>query len=53
MAKKVIRILQTEADYEAAVDEIEEYFERPPKPGSPDGDRFDLLTLVAEDYERK
>ena len=53
MAKKVIRILQTEADYEAAVDEIEEYFDRPPKPGSPEGDHFDLLKLVVEDYERK
>ena len=53
MAKKVIRILQTEADCEDAVDEIEQYFDHPPKPGSPDGHRFDLLTLVVEDYERK
>jgi HTH-type transcriptional regulator/antitoxin HigA len=53
MAKKVIRILQTEADCEDAVDEIEQYFDHPPKPGSLDGDHFDLLTLVVEDYERK
>jgi HTH-type transcriptional regulator / antitoxin HigA len=53
MAKKVIRILQNEADYEAAVDEIERYFDHPPEPGSPEGDRFDLLALVVEDYERK
>jgi HTH-type transcriptional regulator/antitoxin HigA len=53
MAKKVIRILQSEGDYEAAVDEIERYFDDPPEPGSPAGDRFDLLTLVVEDYERK
>lgn len=53
MAKKVIRPLRSEADYEAAVDEIEGYFDRPPRSGSPDADRFDLLTLVVEDYERE
>jgi HTH-type transcriptional regulator / antitoxin HigA len=49
----VIRPLRSEADYEAAVDEIERYFDRPPKPGSPDADRFDLLTLIVEHYERE
>jgi HTH-type transcriptional regulator/antitoxin HigA len=53
MAKKVIRPLHNEAEYEAAVDEIEGYFEREPKPGTPEADRFDLLALVIEDYERK
>src|SRR5690606_35815407 len=40
-------------DYEAALDEIERYFERAPKKGSPEADRFDLLALVIEDYERR
>jgi HTH-type transcriptional regulator/antitoxin HigA len=53
MAKKVIRPLRSEADYEAAVDEIERYFDHPPKPGSSQADRFDLLSLVVEDYERE
>ena len=53
MAKKVIRPLRSEAEYEAAVDEIEGYFDREPKPGTPEADRFDLLALVIEDYERK
>jgi HTH-type transcriptional regulator / antitoxin HigA len=53
MAKEITRPLRSEADYEAAVDEIERYFDRPPKPGSPDADRFDLLSLVVEDYERE
>ncbi|MES1148862.1 MAG: XRE family transcriptional regulator [Bradyrhizobium guangdongense] len=53
MAKKVIRPLRSESDYGAALDEIERYFENEPKPGTPDGDRFDLLALVIEDYERK
>ena len=53
MAKKVIRPLHNEAEYEAAVDEIEGYFEHEPKHGTPEADRFDLLALVIEDYERK
>ena len=53
MAKKVIRPLRTEADYDAALDEIERYFDNEPKPGTPEADRFDLLALVVEDYERR
>jgi HTH-type transcriptional regulator/antitoxin HigA len=53
MAKKMIRPIRSEADYEAAVDEIERYFEHEPKPGTAEADRFDLLALIIEDYERK
>ncbi|MBN9444880.1 helix-turn-helix domain-containing protein [Bosea sp. (in: a-proteobacteria)] len=53
MAKKVIGPLRSEADYEAALDEIEGYFEHEPKPGTAAADRFDLLALVIEDYERR
>jgi HTH-type transcriptional regulator/antitoxin HigA len=53
MAKKVIRPLHSEADYDAALEEIERYFENEPKPGTPEADRFDLLALIIEDYERK
>jgi HTH-type transcriptional regulator / antitoxin HigA len=53
MAKKAIRPLRSEKDYDAALAEIERYFAKAPKPGTPDGDRFDLLALVIEDYERK
>jgi HTH-type transcriptional regulator/antitoxin HigA len=53
MAKKVIRPLRSEADYDGALDEIERYFDDEPKPGSIEADRFDLLALVIEDYERK
>jgi HTH-type transcriptional regulator/antitoxin HigA len=53
MAKKAIRPLHTKADYEAALDEIEAYFDREPKPGTAEADRFDLLALVIEDYEKK
>ena len=53
MAKKVIRPLRSEADYDAALEEIERYFEKEPTPGTPEADRFDLLALIIEDYERK
>ena len=53
MAKKMIRPLRSEADYDKALSEIERYFENEPKRGTPDADRFDLLALIIEDYERK
>ena len=53
MAKKMIRPLRSEADYDAALKEIERYFENEPKLGTPEADRFDLLALIIEDYERK
>ena len=52
MAKKVIRPIRNEADYEAAVDEIETYFENQPERGTPAADRFDLLALTIADYEK-
>ena len=52
MAKKVIRPIRSEADYDAALEEIERYFENEPEPGTPEAGRFDLLALIIEDYER-
>jgi HTH-type transcriptional regulator/antitoxin HigA len=48
-----IRPLRSEADYDAALDEIARYFEDQPEPGTPEADRFDLLALVIGDYEDK
>jgi HTH-type transcriptional regulator/antitoxin HigA len=53
MAKKIIRPLHSEADYDVALNEIERYFENEPRPGTPEADRFDLLALIIEDYERR
>ena len=53
MSKRAIRPLRSQADYEAALDEIERYFDNEPKPGTSAVDRFDLLALVIEDYEKK
>ena len=52
-AKSQIRPLRSETDYEAAVGAIARYFEREPAPGTSEADRFDLLALVIEDYEKK
>jgi HTH-type transcriptional regulator/antitoxin HigA len=53
MAKKAIRPLRSEADYNAALTEVERYFDKAPKRGTPEADRFDLLALVIEDFEKK
>jgi HTH-type transcriptional regulator/antitoxin HigA len=52
-AKKPIRPLRSEAEYEAALAAIEKYFDKEPKPGTAAADRFDLLALVIEEYEAK
>ena len=53
MAKNMIRPIRTETEYDEALDEIERYFDNEPKPGTAEADRFDLLALIIEDYERK
>ena len=44
--------LRSEADYDAALAEIERYFHNEPKPGTPEAGHFDLLARVIEDYEQ-
>jgi len=51
--KRSIRPLRSEADYEAALAAIEYYFDHEPRKGTAEADRFDLLALVIEDYERQ
>jgi HTH-type transcriptional regulator/antitoxin HigA len=56
MAKKLetaIRPVRNEREYDAALADIERYFDKPPRLGTAAADRFDLLALVIEDYERK
>jgi HTH-type transcriptional regulator/antitoxin HigA len=48
-----IRPLRTEADYDWALKEIEQYFAREPKRGSAGADRFDVLAALIEAYEAK
>lgn len=44
-----IRPIRTEADYQAALAEIERLFDA--APSTPDGDRLDVLTTLVETYE--
>jgi len=48
-----IHPIRTEEDYEAALTEIEPYFEREPEPGSAEADRFDVLSALIGAYEQR
>jgi HTH-type transcriptional regulator/antitoxin HigA len=48
-----IRPIKTEADYDWALKEVEQYFEHEPAPGSEDAKRFDVLSTLIEAYEAK
>jgi antitoxin component HigA of HigAB toxin-antitoxin module len=46
-----IHVIHTEAEYAAALAEFEAYFDAEPAPGTPAGDRFELLGLLLAKYE--
>jgi len=46
-----IRPLYSEADYDWALAEIEQYFLAEPMPGTPEAARFDVLATLIEAYE--
>ena len=48
-----IRPIHTEDDYRAAMREISAYFDNEPEPGTAEGDRFEVLLTLAEDYEAR
>jgi HTH-type transcriptional regulator/antitoxin HigA len=48
-----IRPIRTEEDYKAALRQVSAYFDNEPIPGSPDGDRFEVLITLVEAYEAK
>jgi HTH-type transcriptional regulator/antitoxin HigA len=48
-----IRPIHTKADYKATLREVSAYFDHEPKPGTPDGDRFEVLLTLVEAYEAK
>ncbi len=48
-----LRPIRSEDDYNRAVAEATRYFEREPLPGTPDAERFTLLTDLIEAYEEK
>ncbi len=48
-----IRPIRTEADYKAAMIEVERYFDKIPALGTPEGDRFDVLSTLVQAYENE
>lgn len=46
-----IHSIFTQEDYRTASREISEFFDHEPEPGSPDGDRFEVLLALVEAYE--
>lgn len=48
-----IRPIRTEADYEAALDEIAAPMADDPPLGTPEGDRLDVLTTLVHAYETR
>lgn len=48
-----IRPIRTEEDYQAALRELSAFFEHEPEPGSPEGDRFEVLLTLVEAFEAK
>lgn len=48
-----IRPINTETDYKAALKEISALMESDPDPGTPQGDRLDILATLVQAYEAK
>lgn len=48
-----IRPIHTDAEYRAALRELSAFFDNEPAPGTPDGDRFEALLTLVEDFEAK
>lgn len=48
-----IRPIYTQADYKDALREVSACFENEPEPGTPDGDRFEVMLTLLEAYEAK
>jgi len=48
-----IRPIHTKKDYKAALREVSAYFDDEPAPGTPDGDRFEILLTLVEAYESR
>ena len=48
-----IRPIRTEDDYQLALREVSAYFDKEPEPGSPKGDRFEVMLALVEAYGRK
>lgn len=48
-----IRPIRNEAEYDAALAEVDKYFVKEPDPGTPEGDHFEVLLALIGAYEQK
>ena len=48
-----VRAIRSDADYAWAIEQIEPYFDTVPVPGTPEADRFDVLSALIKDYEER
>ena len=48
-----VRPIRNEADYEWALEQVSPYFDTVPREGSPEADRFDVLSALIEAYESR
>lgn len=48
-----VRPLRNEQDYDWAMREVAHYFDVDPALGAPDGDRFEVLSILIKEYEDK
>ena len=46
-----VRPIRTDADLDWALAEVEPYFDNPPEQGTPEADRYDVLTALITAYE--
>jgi HTH-type transcriptional regulator / antitoxin HigA len=52
-AIKPLRPIRTEVDHRAALKELSAFFDNEPEPGTPEGDRFEVMLTLVESYEAK
>ena len=48
-----LKPIKTEHDYSVALREVSAFFDTEPEPGTADGDRFEILMMLIENYEQK
>ena len=48
-----IHPIRNQRDYKAALKQLSAWFDDEPEPGTEEGDRFEILTLLVEAYEAK
>jgi HTH-type transcriptional regulator/antitoxin HigA len=53
MPTAAVKVIKTEADYERARQELDRLMEGDPAPGTPAGDRLELLAMLIESYEKE